>query len=88
MAHSRQLREALLRTDEEFRRLAEQHEELDIRLSTLARQLYRTSNEELEKSTLKKRKLQLKDRMEDILRRRGSPETGTDSPTLQPHGRG
>ena len=82
MVSSRQAQEALLRTDEEFRRLTEQHEELDSRLSKLSRQLYRTSNEELEKSTLKKRKLQLKDRMEDILRRRFSPEAEMNSPNV------
>ena len=87
MISSQQLREVLLRTDEEFRQLAEQHRELDSRLSELSRQLYRTSNEELEKATLKKRKLQLKDRMEDIVRRRREPAS-SGSPALQPHARG
>ena len=68
MASSQQLRETLLQTDEEFRRLAEQHRDLEIRLNELSRQLYRNGTEELEKATLKKRKLQLKDRMEQILR--------------------
>lgn len=70
MTGSQQLREDLLQTDEEFRRLAAQHRDLDTRLSDLSRRLYRTGREELEKTTLKKRKLQLKDRMEAILRRR------------------
>ena len=49
MTSSQQLRENLLQTDEEFRQLAEQHHELDTRISELSRQLYRTGNEELEK---------------------------------------
>ena len=70
MTGSQQLRENLLQTDEEFRRLAAQHRDLEARLGELSRQLYRTGQEEMEKATLKKRKLQLKDRMEEILRRR------------------
>ena len=86
MTSSQQLRENLLQTDEEFRQLAKQHHQLDTRLSELSHQLYRTGNEELEKATLKKRKLQLKDRMEDIVRR--SDPTSVSSATLQPHARG
>ena len=73
MASSQQLRETLLRTDEEFRRLSDQHHDLEIRLNELSRQLYSNGPEELEKVTLKKKKLQLKDRMEQILRERRSP---------------
>ena len=67
-----QLRETLLQNDEEFRHLTEQHRELDARLSELISQHYSTGDDELEKATLKKRKLQLKDRMEGILRSHGS----------------
>ena len=87
MTSSQQLRENLLQTDDEFRQLAEQHREFDTRISELSRQLYRTGNEELEKATLKKRKLRLKDRMEDIVRRR-SKRARVGSATLQPHARG
>ena len=73
MTGSQQLRETLLQTDEEFRRLATQHRDLDSRLGELSRQLFRTNQEEREKAVLKKRKLQLKDRMEEILRSRGAP---------------
>ena len=82
MTNSQQLRENLLQTDEEFRQLAEQHHQLDTRLSELSHQLYLTGNEELEKATLKKRKLQLRDRMEDIVRRSEPAHVG--SPTLPP----
>ncbi len=81
MTGSQQLRENLLQTDEEFRRLAAQHRDLEARLGELSRQLYRTGQEELEKATLKKRKLQLKDRMEEILRQRRNPPGVTALPS-------
>ena len=80
MTGTQQLRENLLQTDEEFRRLAAQHRDLEARLGELSRQLYRTGQEELEKATLKKRKLQLKDRMEEILRQRRDPSGVTALP--------
>jgi uncharacterized protein YdcH (DUF465 family) len=65
----RELREKLLETDEEFRTLSEKHQQLDSRLQELASRAYLADSEQIEEVTLKKRKLQLKDRMEDILRR-------------------
>ena len=66
---SQALRELLLQTDEEFHQLADKHQELEGRLNELTAKHYLSEPEQLEKVTLKKRKLQLKDRMEDILRR-------------------
>jgi uncharacterized protein YdcH (DUF465 family) len=63
------LKELLLKTDEEFHNLAEQHHQLEHRLHELTAKPYLSQPEQLEEVTLKKRKLQLKDRMEDILRR-------------------
>ena len=80
MTGSQQLRENLLQTDEEFRRLTAQHRDLEARVDELSRQLYRTGPEEVEKATLKKRKLQVKDRMEEILRQRGDPPGVTALP--------
>jgi uncharacterized protein YdcH (DUF465 family) len=65
----RELREKLLQTDEEFRALSQKHHELDVRLHELGGRAYLADSEQVEEVTLKKRKLQLKDRMEDILRR-------------------
>jgi uncharacterized protein YdcH (DUF465 family) len=65
----RELREKLLQTDEEFRALSQKHHELDVRLHELGSRTYLAESEQVEEVTLKKRKLQLKDRMEDILRR-------------------
>jgi uncharacterized protein YdcH (DUF465 family) len=69
-AESQDLKDELLRTDEEFHQLAARHHELEDRLHELTAKHYLSEPEQLEQATLKKRKLQLKDRMEDILRRR------------------
>jgi uncharacterized protein YdcH (DUF465 family) len=66
---SQDLKELLLQTDEEFHQLAAKHHELDDRLHELTAKSYLSEPEQLEEVNLKKRKLQLKDRMEDILRR-------------------
>jgi hypothetical protein len=62
-------RSMLLQTDDEFRDLAAKHKELEQRLSELASKPHLSESEHLEQATIKKRKLQLKDRMEDIVRR-------------------
>jgi uncharacterized protein YdcH (DUF465 family) len=59
-----------LQTDEEFQELAVKHHQLEDRLHQLTEKHYLSEPEQLEEVNLKKRKLQLKDRMEDILRRR------------------
>ena len=66
---SQDLRDLVLQTDEEFRQLADQHQGLDDRLHQLTAKPYLSEPEQVEQVTLKKRKLQIKDRMEDILRR-------------------
>ncbi len=66
-----ELKRTLLENDDEFRRLATQHHDLDEKLHNLATRPYLSAPEQLEEVTLKKRKLQLKDQMESILRRRG-----------------
>ncbi len=63
------LKEELLRTDEEFHQLVAKHHELEDRLHALTAKTYLSEPEQVEEVNLKKRKLQLKDRMEDILRR-------------------
>ena len=69
----------LLESDEQFRELAAQHQELDRRLNSLSGKVYLTDTEQAEEKTLKKQKLHLKDQMESILRRRrgmlGAPAT-------------
>lgn len=64
-----ELKTQLLQSNEEFRSLATQHHELEERLHNLSSKSYLSDTEQLEEVTLKKKKLQLKDRMEEILRR-------------------
>ena len=68
-AEPHDLKDELLRTDEEFHNLAVRHHELEDRLHELTAKHYLSEPEQVEETTLKKRKLQLKDRMENILRR-------------------
>jgi uncharacterized protein len=70
---SQDLRELLLQTDEVFHDLAAKHHELEDRLHELTAKTYLSEPEQIEEINLKKRKLQLKDRMEDILRRHSVP---------------
>ncbi len=63
------LKTQLLQTDQEFRALSTAHQELDERLAQLTAIAHPSEGEQLEEVELKKRKHQLKDRMEDILRR-------------------
>jgi len=63
------LKNLLLESDDEFRELAARHQDLEQRLNELSNRNYLSEPEKLEEVTLKKRKLQIKDRMEDIARR-------------------
>ena len=65
-----ELRELLLQSDQEFRELALKHHELDDRLHDLTTRAFLSETEQLEEVQLKKKKLQLKDKMENILRKR------------------
>ena len=58
----------LLQRDDTYRELAAQHHQLDDRLHELTEKHYLSTSEQLEEVTLKKRKLALKDRMEEIAR--------------------
>jgi uncharacterized protein len=69
-----ELKRRLLQTDEQYRQLATQHHDLDEKLHTLSTRHYLSEPEQLEEVTLKKRKLQLKDQMESILRRHRSTD--------------
>jgi uncharacterized protein YdcH (DUF465 family) len=64
-----ELRRQLLQSDENYRQLATRHHDLDEQIHNLTARSYLTEPEQLEEVRLKKVKLQLKDQMEDILRR-------------------
>ena len=68
-ADAQDLKSKLLQSDDEFRQLATKHKELEDRLSELSLKPYLSEPEQTEEAQIKKRKLQLKDRMEDIVRR-------------------
>ena len=63
-----------LKTDE-LKELAAQHHNLDDRLTQLTTKHYLSEPEQVEEVTLKKKKLQLKDRMENIMRRHRQEHT-------------
>ena len=67
--HSEAVKEYLLSENEEFRRLARKHRELDERISVLSGRFLLSDEEKFEESTLKKKKLALKDKMADFVRR-------------------
>jgi uncharacterized protein YdcH (DUF465 family) len=60
-------REELLR-HEEYKRLSERHQEYEVRLTALTQKVVLSDEEQIEETTLKKKKLLLKDRMEAIVR--------------------
>jgi uncharacterized protein YdcH (DUF465 family) len=68
-AQSQDLKAQLMETDEEFNELAAKHHQLEDRLHELTAKQFLSQPEQVEETNLKKRKLQLKDRMEDIIRR-------------------
>jgi hypothetical protein len=63
------VREQLLASHEEFRRLAQEHNQYSHRLNSLIEKRYLTDDEKLEEVRLKKLKLLVKDQMENIEQR-------------------
>jgi uncharacterized protein YdcH (DUF465 family) len=62
------LREELLKTDEEYRRLYEEHQDYERRLNQLNQKTLLSQDDEIEAKKIKLHKLTLKDRMHEILR--------------------
>jgi uncharacterized protein YdcH (DUF465 family) len=67
-AETQEAKNLLLRSNDEYRQLAERHHELDDRLHELTEKHYLSNTEQFEEVTLKKRKLALKDQMEAMAR--------------------
>lgn len=61
------LRDELLRSNPTFRDLVHQHQDFENRLSELQHLAYPSDDEQLEESTLKKKKLAIKDEIYAIM---------------------
>ena len=68
-SQNEETRESLLAGNEEYRKLAQEHSELENRLKVLSEKTVLSTEEEVEESRLKKLKLAGRDRMEEIARR-------------------
>lgn len=60
--------ELLKKENEEFRKLAEEHKNLDKSLAELDKKVHLTSEEEVERRNMQKLKLNRKDRIADLVR--------------------
>ena len=70
MPNREALREELLRSDEHFRHLHEEHQQLERQLEALNQKSLHSEDDELEVKRIKREKLRLKDEMEEALRSR------------------
>jgi uncharacterized protein YdcH (DUF465 family) len=68
MSENSSLRDPLLMQNDEYRQLDSQHHEYESRLHVLNEKAVLSDDEQFEETTLKKKKLQIKDRMEAIAR--------------------
>lgn len=63
-----QIADVLGNEDEEFRKLGEEHKNLEEILAEMNKKVYLTSEEEIEKKRIQKLKLVKKDRMAELIR--------------------
>ena len=76
MVHNEDLRRALVEQNEEYRRLMSEHASCESRLQELQGKATLDDIEKVETVNIKKQKLQIKDRMEAIVRQHLGRETG------------
>jgi uncharacterized protein YdcH (DUF465 family) len=69
-------RESLLKRNEEYRRLDQEHHEYESKLVRFSDKLVLSDEEQVEETMLKKKKLQTKDRMEAIARQARETHAG------------
>ena len=65
----REIRDMLLASDAEFQRLAQEHSRYEAELETLSHQPYLSSEDLILEITLKKKRLRVKDEMEQLVSR-------------------
>ena len=65
-AEAQEVKNVLLQSSPEYRELAERHHQLEDRLHEYTDRHYLSSSEQLEEVNIKKRKLAVKDQMEQI----------------------
>ena len=75
MGDEQKVREELIRENFEFRKLHNEHLNLDNQVREMTKRKIRTPEEELHRKQLQVEKLKAKDRMEDILRAHRRAET-------------
>ena len=78
MSQTDSLRQELLDSDDEFRRLFEEHQNYEQRLEALHQKSFFSEEDEQEEKRIKLQKLRLKDRMQVIMRARD--EAGVSAP--------
>ncbi len=67
-AEAQEVKNLLLKENDHYRQLSERHHQLDDRLHELTGKHYLSESEQFEEVTIKKRKLALKDQMEEMAR--------------------
>ena len=67
MSSALDIREHLLQSSDEFRKLAKEHSAYDEQLSLLLKRSFLSEEEQLKKVNLKKLKLRAKDRMQQMI---------------------
>ena len=72
-----QVKDELMPSDENFRRLAQEHTQYAQRLESLVTKRFLSEEEQLEETRLKKLKLRLKDQMEQIVQRHGTHQVAS-----------
>ena len=72
-----QVKDELMASDENFRRLAQEHTQYAQRLESLVTKRFLSEEEQIEETRLKKLKLRLKDQMEQIVQHHGSHQVAS-----------
>jgi uncharacterized protein YdcH (DUF465 family) len=67
MTQDEEIKEHLISTDPDFRRLVHEHHSYEAKLNVLTEQSHVTDEQQIEEVTLKKKKLNLKDQMNRMI---------------------